>query len=47
MSTLTKIFVGLLVVLSLLLSAATITFVSALGNQRKALMAQIEQTQAE
>ena len=37
MSPLTKVFVVLLVVLSLLLSASTITFVNAIGNQRKAL----------
>ena len=35
MSPLTKLFVGLLVVLSLLLTAATVTFVNTLDNQRK------------
>jgi hypothetical protein len=37
LSTLTKVFVVLLVVLSLLLTAGTITFVNAVGNQRTAL----------
>ena len=35
MSPLTKLFVGLLVVLSLLLTAATVTFVNTLENQRE------------
>ena len=36
MSPLTKLFVGLLVVLSLLLTASTVTFVNTLSNQREA-----------
>ena len=43
MSTLTKIFIVLLVVLSLVLAAATVTFVTTIGNQRAAADAALQE----
>jgi hypothetical protein len=47
LSPLTKVFVVLLVVLSLILSAATITFVNAIGNTRIACERALETARAE
>lgn len=47
MSPLTKLFVGLLVVLSLLLTASTVTFVSTLDNQRQKAQQAQQQVEAE
>jgi hypothetical protein len=43
LSTLTKIFIVLLVVLSLVLAAATVTFVTTIGNQRAAADAALQE----
>jgi len=43
LSTLTKIFIVLLVVLSLVLAAATVTFVTTIGNQRAAADASLQE----
>ena len=47
MSPLTKLFVGLLVVLSLLLTASTVTFVNTLDNQRQKAQLTEQQLQGE
>jgi multidrug efflux pump subunit AcrA (membrane-fusion protein) len=47
LSPLTKLFVGLLVVLSLLLTASTVTFVSTLDNQRQKAQQAQQQVEAE